>query len=251
MADRDEIVEFIDGYLNSRNISDISMNGLQIEGKKEVRKIAFGVSASLACMRKACDSGADMLVTHHGILWGKSSRITGAYKDKLEFAFGKALSLASWHLPLDIHGVVGNNARLLAMLGGTGQEPFGRYHGQLIGVKGKFAEPVSVDHVAETLKAGLDASPLCFSFGKEKINTVGIVSGGAADILEEAVSERLDLYLTGAAEEYSQETARDNKINFIAAGHYNSEKTGVKALAELVAGEFSVETFFADVPNPV
>lgn len=251
MADRDKIVAFADSYLDSRNIKDNSLNGLQAEGRQEVKKIAFGVSASLECMRKASACGADMLIVHHGLLWGPCQPFTGAFKRKLDFLFRSGLSLAAWHLPLDKHPVCGNNAMLIKMLGAKKPLPFGGYRGETIGFKGTFPKAVSMADIAAALAIKLDAEPLCFRFGAQKIRTVGVVSGGASGMFNQAIAEGLDLYITGEAGEDVQELARESRANFVAAGHYNTEKPGVSALAGLLGRKFGVKTEFIDIPNPV
>lgn len=251
MADRDKIAAFTDSYLDSKNIKDNSQNGLQVEGRQEVKKIAFGVSASLECMRKASAAGADMLIVHHGLLWGGSQPFTGAYKRKLDFLFRSGMSLCAWHLPLDKHPVCGNNAMLIKMLGAKRPEPFGGYHGVTIGFKAAFPKAVSMADIAATLAIKLDAEPLCFRFGAQRIKTVGVVSGGASGMFAQAIAEGLDLYLTGEAGEDVQELARESRANFVAAGHYNTEKPGVTALAGILEKKFAVKTEFIDIPNPV
>ncbi|MBI4350955.1 MAG: Nif3-like dinuclear metal center hexameric protein [Elusimicrobia bacterium] len=250
MADRDKIVAFTDRYLDPGKIKDASQNGLQAEGGAEVRKIAFGVSASLECIRRAAACGADMLIVHHGLLWGRSQPFSGPFKRKLETLFKSGLSLAAWHLPLDRHPVCGNNARLLKMLGAGNLKPFGAYDGATIGFSGTFPGPLKLEDIAAALAIKLDAEPLCFRFGTGKIRTVGAVSGGAARLFEQAVAAGLDLYLTGEAGEFVQEYARESRANFISAGHYNSEKPGVMALAEVLGKKFRVKTEFIDIPNP-
>ncbi len=251
MISRDEIINFTDEYLNSREISDISRNGLQIEGKKHIKKIAFGVSASLECMKKAAEGGADMLITHHGLLWGHEAPFTGTLKKKLEFMFSADMNLCAWHLPLDMHPECGNNAQLMKMIGAEIGSPFGRFKGNYAGFSGTFTSPVNIDDIIFLLKQRLDSQPFCFRFGRNEIRTVAIVSGGAAGSFSEAIEKGLDLYITGEPSEQSQELARETGSNFIAAGHYNTEKPGVQALSEVIRGKFGVETFFADVPNPV
>lgn len=250
MADRDSIVSFVDSYLDSANVKDASQNGLQAEGRPEVRKIAFGVSASLECIKRAADRGADMLIVHHGLLWGRSQPFTGPFKRKLEALFRSGLSLCAWHLPLDRHPVAGNNARLLALLGAKGLKPFGTYDGQTIGFSGTLPKPLKIGDIAARLALKLDAEPLCFRFGAERIRTVGAISGGAARMFEQAQAAGLDLFVTGETGEFVQEYARETRSNFIAAGHYNTEKPGVQALAELLEKKFGVGTEFIDVPNP-
>lgn len=250
MADRDKIVSFTDSYLDSGNIKDPSQNGLQAEGRRKVDKIAFGVSASLECIKRATACGADMLITHHGLLWGRSQPFAGPFRRKLDALFASGLSLCSWHLPLDKHPVCGNNARLLRMLGAGKLKPFGTYHGETIGFSGTFPKPLSIGDVAAALAIKLDAEPLCFRFGTDKIRTAAAVSGGGAGMFGQAAEAGLDLYLTGETGEFVQELARETRCNFIAAGHYNTEKPGVIALAEVLARKFRVGTEFIDVPNP-
>ncbi|MHB0995136.1 MAG: Nif3-like dinuclear metal center hexameric protein [Elusimicrobiales bacterium] len=250
MADRDRIVSFVNAYLGSEKVRDASQNGLQFEGRRAVHKVAFGVSASLECIKRAAACGAGMLVTHHGLLWGSSQPFTGPFKRKLETLVKNDLSLCAWHLPLDKHPVVGNNARLLGLLGARGLKPFGAHDGETIGFSGTLPKALSIGDIAAALALKLDAEPLCFRFGREKIRTVGAISGGAADMFGQAVDAGLDLYLTGEVKEHTQEYAREARCNFIAAGHYNSEKPGVMALAALLEKKFGVKTEFVDIPNP-
>jgi len=250
MADRDRIVSWTDAYLDSKAVKDRSHNGLQAEGRPAVKKIAFGVSASLECIRQAADWGADMLMVHHGLLWGKTQPFKGPLKRKLELLFGSGMSLCAWHLPLDRHPEAGNNARLLKMLGAKGLKPFGTCDGIAIGFRGAFPKPRTTGDIAAALAIKLDAEPLCFRFGTEKIRTVGAVSGGAAGMFEQAVEAGLDLYITGDVWESTQELARESRANFISAGHYNTEKPGVMALAGALEKKFGVKTEFIDIPNP-
>ena len=250
MTDRNKIVSWTSAYLGSDAIKDSSMNGLQAEGRPAVKKIAFGVSASLECLKKAADWGADMLIVHHGLLWGKSQAFKGPLKNKLELLFASGMSLCAWHLPLDRHPDCGNNARLLKMLGARNLKPFGTYDGGTIGFRGVLPKPLTMGDIAAALAIKLDAEPLCFRFGAAKIRTVGAVSGGASDLFRQAVEAGLDLYITGDVREATQEFARESRANFISAGHYNTEKPGVMALAALLEKKFGVKTEFIDVPNP-
>lgn len=251
MANRDSIVAFVDSYLDSGSIKDASLNGLQAEGRPEVRKVAVGVSASLECIKRAASWGADMLIVHHGLLWkGHHQPVAGPLKRKLEALFGAGMSLCAWHLPLDKHPVVGNNARLLALLGAKKLRPFGAYEGETIGFMGTLPRPLEIGEIAAALALKLDAEPLCFRFGAKKVRTVGAVSGGAARMFEQAPAAGLDLYLTGEPGEYVQELARETRCNFVSAGHYNTEKPGVQALAALLEKKFRVKTEFIDIPNP-
>ena len=161
------------------------------------------------------------------------------------------MSLATWHLPLDKHPVIGNNARLLDILAVKKLKPFGTYDGEIIGLSGVLPKPQSAGKIAKTLSCALWADALCYSFGPASVKTVGVVSGGAQRMFDQAIEAGLDLYVTGEVSEFVQEMARENKINFIAAGHYNTEKTGIWALEKLLRSKFKVETLFIDIPNPV
>ena len=249
--DRDRIISFVDGYLDSKRIKDASLNGLQVEGKAEVKKIVFGVSASLELFRRAAAAGADMIVVHHGLFWGRSFPVRGPFRKKLETLLNGGITLAAWHLPLDKHPLTGNNAQLLKFLGAQSLKPFGTYDGETIGFKGTFARPRPVSEIIKILRHKLSAEILPLNFGPKKIRTVGVVSGGAQRMFEQAIEAELDLYITGEVSEFVQEMARENGANFIAAGHYNTEKAGVWALEKVVRAKFKVKTEFIDVPNPV
>lgn len=250
MATRDGIVSFTDGYLESERIKDASLNGLQFEGAPEVKKVAFGVSASLECIERAAACGAQMLVVHHGLLWGEAQAFRGPLKRRLAALLKADMSLCAWHLPLDMHPVCGNNARLLAMLGARGLHPFGSYKGETIGFSGTLPRALEIGEIAAALALKLDAEPLCFRFGAKKIRTVAAVSGGASSMFAQAAAAGLDLFITGETGEPVQELARETRSNFIGAGHYNTEKPGVQALAGVLERKFRVRTEFIDVPNP-
>lgn len=251
MADRDAIVNFLDGYLKSREIKDASQNGLQVQGKPQVKKIAFGVSASLEFIKRAVAAKADMLIVHHGLLWGRSAAIKGPFRAKLDALLKNDITLAAWHLPLDKHPVSGNNARIMKLLGAGGLKPFGAYEGEAIGFRGSFARPKPMPEIVKVLCGELDADILAFSFGPKKVKTLAVISGGAQRMFEQAVEAGLDLYVTGEVSEFVQEMARESRTNFISAGHYNTEKPGVQALAKLLRSKFRVKTEFIDVPNPI
>ncbi|MFA6316913.1 MAG: Nif3-like dinuclear metal center hexameric protein [Elusimicrobiota bacterium] len=251
MTDRDDIIRFLDGYLSVKDIKDRSMNGLQVEGISRVSKVAFGVSASLKLFERAAEWGAEMVVVHHGMLWGQSQVFKGPFKMRVESLLRSKMTLLAYHLPLDNHPKVGNNIQILSYFQARRVKPFGVYNGVSLGFHGTLPKPLSLLQVCGVLKERLGSSPIVFPFGPARVRALGVISGGAADMLGHAVEAGLDLYITGEANEPLQEACRENGINCLAAGHYNSEKAGVLALAGLVRSRFRVATRFVDVPNPV
>ena len=219
-------------------------NGLQVEGTKEIKKIVFGVSANMALFEVAVKKGAQMLIVHHGLLWGHEQKLTGVFGARIRFLIKNDLNLVAYHLPLDKHPVLGNNAGLAKLLGLKNLKPFGTYKGLKIGFKGTLTKAKSFESIFKILGGeGLN-------FGPKQIKTVAIVSGGAHDMLEEAIQEKADLYICGSRDEYVQELAREGKINFIAMGHYNSEKLGILALKKYIEKKYKVSTEFIDIKNP-
>ncbi|MCK5582608.1 MAG: Nif3-like dinuclear metal center hexameric protein, partial [Elusimicrobiales bacterium] len=165
--------------------------------------------------------------------------------------FNNNINLLGYHLPLDKHIKIGNNAQLMNYFGAKQIKPFGAYEGETIGLKGMFSKQKYLNEIIKTLSDKINSKVLCLEFGPKKIKTLGIISGGAQNMFNQAADENLDLYITGEISEFVQEMARENNINFISAGHYNSEKTGIWALEKLIKSKFKVETKFIDVPNPI
>ena len=248
---RDCLVSFLNEYLNVKNISDDSFNGLQVEGKEDVGKIIFAVDAGMETFQKAKELGADMVVVHHGIFWqGAMPCIIGVKKQQIDFLLKHGISLYAAHLPLDLHPEVGNNAQLLKILGFEKEQPFCRYHGTDISFIGKTAQPKSVEEIVNLLEKNLGAKCKVLPFGKNKIQRIAVCSGGGANhgILQEALDKNVDLYLTGDSTEMYH-AVKDSKLNVIFAGHHATETVGVKALAEVVSQELECETLFLDIPT--
>jgi len=244
----EDIVTFLDDFLGVREWEDKSVNGLQVEGREEVRKIAFAVDACMETFVKA--KGADMLVVHHGLIWGGIERVTGATMRRLKFLLENGISLYACHLPLDAHPRVGNNVELLRLLGVEAEGSFGVYKGRSIGYYGRFEEKKSLEEIIEAV-GSINERPIVLDFGKEKIESVGAVSGRGAFALKEAIDLGLDLFVTGEAEHEAYHLAKECGINVIFAGHYATETLGVKALMRVVGEEFAgeVEVEFLDVPT--
>jgi dinuclear metal center YbgI/SA1388 family protein len=247
LADRDEILAFADELLELEAYPDYGPMGLQVAGAREVDRIACGVSASLELFEQAAGSGAQMLLVHHGLLWDRDSRvIDDAGRRRLKALLDAEITLAAYHLALDAHPEVGNNALLARELG---VDPSKRFAG--IGFGGPLAEPVSVEQFAARVKEKLGSEPVVFAHGPDPIERAAVVTGGAARHLVDAAREGYDLFLTGEPAEPSLHTARELGIHFVAAGHYATERIGIQALAKRLTEQFDLEWEFIDLPNPV
>lgn len=242
MVESDTLIKDLNKYLDVAACPE--HNGLQVQGKTKINKIAFGVSATMALFKEAADFGADMVIVHHGLFWNKVQTITGVFGQRIAFLTKRDINLAAYHLPLDKHKVIGNNACLAKLLNLKDLKPFGTYHGQEIGFIGKTTKLKDIKKIHNLLRGE------ALFFGPKEIKTVALVSGGAQDMLEEAVLAKADLYITGSREEWITEYCREAKINFIAMGHYNSERLGIQALMNYVSKKFKVQTKFIDITNP-
>ncbi len=246
----DDVLQFWDTYLDVASIPDASRNGLQVQGRETVRKIVFGVSASLELFQKAQQAGADLVCVHHGLLWGHEQPLTGMFGERVRFLMQHNMGLAAYHLPLDKHPKIGNNACLMRALHATQVKPFATYHDVTIGYEGKLPA-VSLEKIVSMLEKFCGTRAQVIPFGPQKIKRVGIVSGGAHSMLPQAIDQKLDLYVTGILDEPVYEWCREGKINCMALGHYHSEKCGIEALMKLTAQKFNVKTQFIDIENPL
>jgi dinuclear metal center YbgI/SA1388 family protein len=249
---RDRIVEFLNDLLAVGSIPDFGPQGLQIEGKDDVRKVAVGVTASIELFRRAIEAEADLVICHHGMLWDFEPRVVrGPLKQRLQLLLDHGITLLGYHLVLDAHEEHGNNACLARELGLVDVAPFGEYRGVEIGRRGRFDPPLAVGDLEAKVREVCGGEPLVFPFGPDPVATIGVISGGAVNDFRQAIDAGLDAYLTGEAKEFVQETAREERTTYIAAGHYRTETFGVRSLADRLAREFGVQTVFLDVPNPV
>jgi len=250
MVSRDEIVSFLDEYLNVLAFPDKSRNGLQVEGKEEVEKIAFAVDACMDTFIKARTFGADMLIVHHGLIWGGIEYIRGLVQKRLKFLLENELNLYAAHLPLDLHPEVGNNVQLLKLLELEPKEPFGSYNGLNIGYISEFDEPKPLPLVAQILVEKLKTDYVkAYEFGVEEIRRVGVVSGRGGFAIPEAIEKGVDLFITGEFLHDDYHKAKEGRLSVIAAGHYASETLGVKALMPILREKFGVKTVFIDNPT--
>ena len=247
MAHRDEIVRFANELLEVERFTEYGRSGLQVLGADEVTKVACGVSASLELFERAAAAGAQLLLVHHGHFWRNEPLwIDRRMKARLQALFAADLSLAAYHLALDAHPEIGNNALLAKALGVEVEGPFGD-----VGQGGSLHEPWSVDDICARVEDVVGRKPVAYREGPDRVQRVAICSGGAASELIRAAHEGYDLFLTGEPAEPSLHTARELGIHFVAAGHYATETFGVKALAERLAERFGLEWEFLPVESPV
>jgi len=253
MAPVHEIVRFLDDFLDAAEFADYGPNGLQVPGRAEVDRVVTGVSASLELFEHAVAAGAGLVLVHHGVFWDRAPRaLTAAAAVRLRTLLAADVNLAAYHLPLDGHPEVGNNALLAAGLGAEAREPFAGHGGRHIGALARFdGEGVDAGELFARVAALTRREPLVFDAGPARVRTLGIVSGGAAADLDTAIRAGLDGFLTGEPSEPAMTAAREGGIHFIAAGHYATETFGVRRLGEVVAERFGVAHEFVDLPNPV
>ena len=253
MASRDEIVGFCDELLQIGSFDDYGPNGLQVPGAAEVERVVTGVTANLELLEAAVGSGAQLVLTHHGLLWGSEvTALSGPMAARLKALLCADASLAAYHLPLDAHAEIGNNALLRDRLGlEPDDRPFGEARGRAIGMIGVATEPLSVTDLSARLAEVTGQDPLVFDSGPERIESVGVVTGSGGFALHEAGRLGLDALVTGEPSEPVMGEAREYGIHFLAGGHYATERLGIRRLGELVAERFGVEHDFIDVPNPV
>ena len=254
MAKLDEIVNFCDELLDAQSFEDYCPNGLQVPGSSEVSTIVSGVSASLELFERAAELDGELILAHHGLIWGRTPTVIDrAAKRRLELLFGRDCSLLAYHLPLDGHAEIGNNALIAAAIGCERQQPFGQLGSKTIGVGGFFVgDGITIDQLAARTSAACgDREPLVFDGGPEQIKSVAIVSGAGSSYLDDAIKAGFDAFITGEPAERVMNESREGAVHFIAAGHYATETLGVRRLGELIAERFGVSHQFVDIPNPI
>ena len=231
---------------------DVSNNGLQVDSRRqEIGKVVTGVDATLPLFKAAAEAGADLVICHHGISWGDSlKRITGLNYDLIKFLLDHDLALWACHLPLDAHAELGNNAGICNALGIVYRKPFGDYHGQLIGFSGQLPSPMPRGAFADLVRDKIGGNLKTALFGAETIKTVGVISGGAADMVSQAIDAGFDAYVDGEMDLVAYNLCLQRGINMFAPGHYATERFGVRALGTWLASTFGLEHQFVDFDLP-
>jgi dinuclear metal center YbgI/SA1388 family protein len=250
MVTLQDLSQYLQQLLSPADFADYCINGLQVEGKGEIKKIAFAVSASLAVIEEAVKREADALIVHHGIFWNKDPYVViGTRKEKLALLLKHGISLLAYHLPLDAHPKLGNNWKAAFDLGLEDLNPFALSGKTAIGVKGRMA-PISTEAFQKKLEAYYGHPAHVALGGKKEIRSAAIISGGAHRYIDEAADEMLDCFITGSFDEPIWDIAHERRINFFALGHYSTERVGVIALMAHLHKLFSIPGEFIDLFNP-
>ncbi len=244
-----DMINYIASLLETERFRDYAPNGLQVEGRGEVRRIASGVTASQPVLDAATAWGADALLVHHGYFWrGENAAITGVKKRRIAQLLGADLSLLAYHLPLDAHADLGNNAQLGRRLGFSVQ---GRFGEQDVAMHGMLSEPLPLARLAQQVAERLQRAPQVIGDAGSLIRRIAWCSGAAQDYFEQAIALGVEAFLTGEISERCVHVARETGVAFIAAGHHATERYGIQALGEHVAARFSLEHRFFDEDVPV
>lgn len=246
---RDELQAYLDQLLTPNLFKDYCPNGLQVEGKGEVQRLVGGVTASQAVLDGAVAYGADAILVHHGYFWrGEDGRVTGVRRRRLHTLITHDINLFAYHLPLDAHPVLGNNAQFGHLMGWQGEARFGD---QGLGWIAVLPEAQSVAHIARSLAARLGREPLLIGVPERPVKKVAWCTGAAQGFLEQAIAAGADLYVSGEVSEPTVHLAREAKVAYLAAGHHATERYGVMALGQHLQQRFGLEFRFLDEDNPV
>lgn len=251
MITRDELLSYTNTLLNSAAFQDYCPNGLQVEGRAQIRTLVSGVTASQALVDAAVAAGADALLVHHGYFWkGEDPCITGMKQRRLGSLLAAGINLLVYHLPLDAHAELGNNAQLGAELGFSVEGWFGDGRGPAIACHTTLPEALSGAALAQRIAAALDREPQFISGGEHLIQRIGWCSGAAQGYIEAAAALGLDAFISGEISEPTVHVARECGIHYVAAGHHATERYGVRALAAHLAERFGLQHLHIDMDNP-
>ncbi len=249
---RTELMTYLESLLVPHKVKDFCPNGLQVEGRTEIKRIVTGVTASQALIDAAIDAKADAILVHHGYFWkGENQAIVGMKMRRIKALLNHDINLIAYHLPLDVHPELGNNAQLATRLGITlegGLEPFSS---PSIAMRGRLDAPMSAADFTRLITDVLGRTPLVSDVRGKTIETVALCTGGGQGYIDLAASQGVDAYITGEASEQTIHSSREQDIDFFACGHHASERYGAKALGEHLADKFDIDVTFIDIDNPV
>jgi dinuclear metal center YbgI/SA1388 family protein len=245
-----DLVSYLNKLLRVSEIEDGSKNGLQVEGVKNIARMAFAVDACQASFENAAVAGAQLLVVHHGIFWDKPLVLTGPHFRRIKTLLSSNVGVYAAHLPLDMHPVFGNNAELARVLGLCRCQPFGKYHKNVIGLAGTLSKPLTLKDLSDRLSRATGWPVVSIlDFGPKRVRKVACISGGAAGMIDQVEAAGCDTYVTGEASHGAFHEASERKLNVIFGGHYATEVLGLKALARHLEKKFKLSTVFLDLPT--
>lgn len=254
-TDLHDIVNYLNRELNVNSFDDAAYNGLQIESPtRPIAKVGFAVDAGYSILQEAVDRGCQLLVVHHGVLWGKEAPVTGIWAKKLGLCLSKGLSLYAAHLPLDGHPSLGNAAVLATeVLRATTVHTDFDYHGSPIGVVAELSAPQSLEAITSLLAQceGALQPPLVLAFGRKTISKVGIATGSATSMIPHAARIGVDLFVTGEPKQEAYHVAKELGLSVLCMGHYASETFGVRALQRILESRFGVQTEWISEPTGI
>ena len=246
---REQLVKYLDELLQPAKFRDYCPNGLQVEGRAEVARIVAGVTASQALLDIAVARGADAVLVHHGYFWkGEDGRVTGIRRQRLKTLLANDISLLAYHLPLDAHPDLGNNAQLAARFGWL---PEGRFGDQDIAWLGSLGAPIPAGQLAARIAEGLARVPLLIGDPERPVRRIGWCTGGAQDYFEQAIALGVDAFISGEISEQTVHLARESGVPYLACGHHATERYGVAALAGHLNRHCGLQCEFVDLDNPV
>jgi dinuclear metal center YbgI/SA1388 family protein len=244
-----EMLDYTGQLLQVDRYRDYCPNGLQVEGQSEIKKIVTGVSANQALLEAAAEAGAEMILVHHGYFWkGEPANVVGIKRSRLKYLLERNISLVAYHLPLDGHPELGNNAQLGKMLGLEIQGWCGE---QSLIAYGRTRDVMTLQSFEAHIAQVLNRKPLVIRGSKKKIHRVAWCSGAAQDGLLEAIELGVDVFITGEVSERTVHLAKESGVTFVAAGHHATERYGIQALGVHLAGRFDIEHSFVEIDNPV
>lgn len=245
---------YFDKTINVSKIDPYMTNGLMVKGCEEVKKIGFGVSASLALFEKASDAHCDVLIVHHSFNLPSYNRYDVIFQNRIAYLLKNEMSLFGYHFLLDAHPEVGNNIQILKTIGAKPVKPY-LHHGDPWGLVGQYDKEEEFPVIEKSLSLYMSKRAVSYPFGPRKVKRVVAISGMGAPrppVMHDLIEEKIDLFITGEVHEWNRELFREAKINFIAGGHYATEKFGLKALMEKVKDHFpNVEVDWLNVINEV
>lgn len=250
-VNRDSFAKYLEQALDITRFRDYCPNGLQVEGQPLIQRLITGVTANLALIEAAVDTGADTILVHHGYFWrGEDARVVGTKQKRLKLLLANDINLFAYHLPLDVHPVFGNNAQLAKRLN---LAPDGNFGEDGIGWLGSLEDPniATVGDLARVIELQLGRAPMVIGETAQPLGRVGWCTGAAHNMLADAIAAGASVYLSGEISEPIVHLAREAGVAYIACGHHATERYGVQALGKHLAGQFGIDHCFIDIANPV